>query len=277
MCGVVAHFSRAGQTGDREMVAQLAGKLAHRGPDGRGVTSSGRVAAAHTRLAIIDVASGQQPMCADASGSVLVCNGEIYNHVELGGQLETNHTFKSQSDSEAVLHLYDELGADCAARLDGMFAFFASNGDSFVAARDPFGIKPLYWGRTKDGGLVFGSELKVDPRLKLWSHGVLEKRLLREAFADRLPQSILARPKLEFATGSGAESGLQAYATVQISDRDLLNAGHKFPVDTPKTKEEQELLYREIFAEMFPGDAWRATVARWHPEAISPNPLLTRR
>ncbi len=117
--------------------------------------------------------------------------------------------------------------------------------------------------------------MSIDPRLKLWSRGVLEKRLLREAFVDRLPQSILARPKLEFATGSGAESGLQAYATVQISDRDLLNAAHKFPVDTPKTKE--ELLYRELFAECSPVKrGGQRSLAGTQRQSVR-TPLLTRR
>ena len=103
--------------------------------------------------------------------------------------------------------------------------------------------------------------MSIDPALKMWSGVRGEKGLLRAAFADLLPKQILRRRKLEFSAGSGVEPGLLALAARRISDRDILLAQSRFPVDTPKTKE--ELLYREIFEDHFPGEAFRAGVSRW--------------
>jgi len=114
---------------------------------------------AHTRLAIVDVEHGHQPMFGDQCGSALVCNGEIYNHRALRGDLEARHHFATRSDSEVILHLFEEEGATCLHRLDGMFAFFAADETRFVAARDALGIKPLYYARDRDG-FWFASELK---------------------------------------------------------------------------------------------------------------------
>lgn len=431
----------------------------------------------------------------------LVCNGEIYNHQQLRRALAPTHDLGSRSDSEVVLHLYEDLGAACVHELDGMFAFFVSDGDRFAAARDPFGIKPMYVGwNTASRELWFASEFKAlvphcegfkalppgsyltqagdvqqwfaprwindvgtnaaaaaedlkprleaavlkrlmsdvpigvflsggldssviasvvnerlgpvetfavglagapdlqaarlvasslgtkhrecvytrsdvvavlhsviyhlesyDPALirsavpcyllaklaaetvkvvltgegadelfggysyfasvtdpaqfhrecvsllqslhsmnlqrvdrmtmahglegrvpfldtefvewsmgiapvaKQWQSGTLEKRMLRAAFHRALPSEIVARRKLEFATGSGVEALLADYANDQVTDRDLANARARFPVDTPETKE--EVLYRRVFDECFPGEWPLANVQRWRHSA----------
>lgn len=160
MCGIAAYFSADGQLEDGEVVARMAEVLRHRGPDGYGRHIVGRASLAHRRLAIVDLTGGEQPMRTER-GAALICNGEIYNHEALRLELSSRHAFKSHSDSEVVLHLYEDEDSACASQLDGMFAFFVSDGERFTAARDPLGIKPLYFGRTSGGGFAFASEMKA--------------------------------------------------------------------------------------------------------------------
>ncbi len=161
MCGFIAYVGNDGLTHVDE-VQRLAGRIRHRGPDDAGTHGSPRSALAHRRLSIIDLEGGHQPLRNERDDIELVCNGEIYNFRELRSRLEGTHRFRSGSDSEVIVHLYEELGADCVRELDGMFAFVLTDGDRFLAARDPFGIKPLYFGRKGDG-LWFASELKALP------------------------------------------------------------------------------------------------------------------
>lgn len=142
-------------------MASSLSSLVHRGPDGTAAAASGRALLGHTRLAIVDVEGGRQPMRGEDRRFVLVCNGEIYNHQRLRAQLAASHQLQSQSDSEVVLHLYEDLAAGCVHELDGMFAFFVTDGQRFLAARDPLGIKPLYvgWNSGKQE-LWFASEFK---------------------------------------------------------------------------------------------------------------------
>lgn len=161
MCGFTAFI---GEDGARrvEQARQLAERLRHRGPDEGGAVATGRAALAHRRLSIIDVAGGRQPIASEDESIKLVCNGEIYNFRALRSRLEGAHRFRTKSDSEVIVHLYEELGPDCVKALDGMFAFVLVAGDRFLAARDPLGIKPLYVARTADG-MWFASELKALP------------------------------------------------------------------------------------------------------------------
>ena len=496
MSGIVAAFDVGRAASVAALTEMLAQHLSHRGPDGVGVGASGRSVVANARLAIIDVPGGQQPMRSEDGRVLLVCNGEIYNHGALRQLLTATHDFRSRCDSEVILHLFEESGRECVRRLDGMFAFFVTDGERFIAARDPFGIKPLYLGDDQSGGLWFASEIKalhtrctsiatvppgslvtearrvrrwfspswaertgtrssvtpeelivhlemavrkrlmsdvplgvllsggldsslvaalgrryvsslatfsvgiegasdlvaarrvakelgsdhqeriysvlevtrrldeviyhlesydaslirnavptyfaadlaagrvkvvltgdgadalfarhahmqrfqdenelhrecvrllfglhaltlqrvdrmtmargiearvpfldaafVDwamglaPRLKLRRPPQLEKELLRQAAERLLPPELVQRPKLEPVRGTSTDVVLEQYAAAHISDRDLAQAAVRFPVDTPRTKE--ELLYRLIFDDLFPGDAARGTVARW--------------
>jgi asparagine synthase (glutamine-hydrolysing) len=161
MCGIVAAFGKGSTVTPEALAALTQERLAHRGPDGFGVRRSGAAVVAHTRLAIVDVSGGQQPMERDGGRRLLSCNGEIYNHRALRRTLPDRSLFVSDSDSEVVLHLYAEIGSRLVPQLDGMFAFFATDGEDFLVARDPFGIKPLYFGEDTAGTLWFSSELKV--------------------------------------------------------------------------------------------------------------------
>jgi len=147
MCGIGALLDPAGaapsDTGRRMTAA-----LAHRGPDGEAVRRRGPVTLAHTRLAIIDVAGGDQPLDSEDGVVTAVVNGEIYNHHELRDGLERRgHRFATRSDSEVVVHAYEEHGDDCVRHLNGIFAFvlWDSRRRRLLAARDPLGVKPLYW------------------------------------------------------------------------------------------------------------------------------------
>lgn len=161
MCGIAALYA-AEPPSDAGTIELLAERwLGHRGPDGLGAAIMGRAAVAHTRLAIVDLDRGRQPMFAENERTALVCNGEIYNHLALRERLRARHQFRTGSDSEVVLHLHEEYGQGCVAALDGMFAFFVTDGARFAAARDAFGIKPLYFGRTRSDELLFASEFKA--------------------------------------------------------------------------------------------------------------------
>jgi asparagine synthase (glutamine-hydrolysing) len=122
--------------------------LRHRGPDGDAVRRIGPLTLAHTRLAIIDVSGGDQPLDSEDGAVTLIANGEIYNHRPLRARLEARgHRFATGSDCEAILHAYEESGPDCVRELNGIFAFalWDDRRRRLVAARDEFGVKPLYW------------------------------------------------------------------------------------------------------------------------------------
>src|SRR5206468_2401327 len=148
---------------EEERLKRMRDVLRHRGPDGAGLWIGGPVGLGHRRLAIVDVAGGHQPM-ANEDGTVwIVFNGEIYNHAELRPELQARgHRFRTLSDTEAIVHAYEEWGDDCVHRFRGMFAFAIWDAPRrrLLLARDRLGIKPLYWCRTGDT-LLFGSEIKA--------------------------------------------------------------------------------------------------------------------
>lgn len=154
MCGI------AGCIGidDTKTIELMLDALPHRGPDDRGIHAYGPFVFGHTRLSIVDVLKGHQPILANDGKSGIICNGEIYNYQAIRQQLALKYPFTTHSDSEVILHLYHEKGPDCVCELDGMFAFALYQEDAFMLARDPIGIKPLYYGY-KDGHFYFSSEL----------------------------------------------------------------------------------------------------------------------
>lgn len=154
--------------------------MSHRGPDGKGAYVADGVAMGHTRLAIIDLeATGRQPMSNEAGTLHLIVNGEIYNYRQLRAELRARgHTFRSTSDSEVVLHLYEEYGDDCLSRLEGMFALALWDAPSrrLLLARDRFGIKPLYFAQRGEA-ICFASELTSVLRSGLVSADVAPEAL----------------------------------------------------------------------------------------------------
>lgn len=170
MCGIAGILSANG----RRDIRAMTGSLAHRGPDGVGYYEDDRISLGHTRLSIIDLAGGAQPIANEDESLQLVCNGEIYNSPALRRELiSRGHTFRTSTDVEVIVHLYEEFGEDCVKQLRGMFAFaiWDKRKGSLFLARDHLGQKPLYYfeGPTS---FVFASEIKalfasrlVDPSL----------------------------------------------------------------------------------------------------------------
>jgi len=165
MCGIAGIFDLdpAGLP-DRAILDAMNRVQGHRGPDGNGVHLEPGVGLAHVRLAIIDVALGQQPILNEDGSVVLIYNGEIYNFQELQRDLEAlGHRFRTHCDSEAVVHAWEEWGPACVERFRGMFAFALWDRErrTFFLARDRFGVKPMHYALLGGRTLVFGSELKA--------------------------------------------------------------------------------------------------------------------
>jgi asparagine synthase (glutamine-hydrolysing) len=138
----------------------MMGRMTHRGPDAEGIYEGDGGVLGHRRLSIMDPTGGNQPIHSSDGRRVIVANGEIYNFPVLREDLVPAHRFRTRSDTESALHLYEDLAEEAAGRLDGMYAFAIADGADLFVARDPVGIKPLYVGR-RDGDLAFASELKA--------------------------------------------------------------------------------------------------------------------
>src|SRR6266851_404459 len=164
MCGICGTFAYGATTGiDAELVQSMLHAIAHRGPDGEGLYSDGSVCLGHRRLSIIDVAGGAQPLANEDESVWISFNGEIYNFRELRLGLESKgHRFKTRSDTEVVVHLYEDLGEAALQHLNGIFALaiWDTSKQRLLLARDPFGVKPLYY-VDLGGRLTFASELRA--------------------------------------------------------------------------------------------------------------------
>ena len=164
MCGIVGIYSNGRNVAQGRLEKAL-DSIEHRGPDGRGVylSSSQKVGLGHVRLAIMDVNRGQQPMLSSDDSLALVANGEFYDFENIRNDLKSKgHHFKSNSDSEIALHLYQEYGIDFFSKLRGEFAFLLHNNtnNELIAVRDRFGIKPLFYALV-DGEIIIASEIKA--------------------------------------------------------------------------------------------------------------------
>lgn len=161
MCGITGFINADGAPADRAILERMNRAITHRGPDEDGFYINENAAMAMRRLSIIDLASGKQPIFNVDRTKAIVFNGEIYNYQELRADLEQRgHTFYTRSDTEAIIHLYDEHGVDCLKYLRGMFAIaiWDERERSLFLARDRVGKKPLLYSHRPDGSLVFGSE-----------------------------------------------------------------------------------------------------------------------
>src|SRR4051794_16398967 len=161
MCGIAGKVSTR-EPVDPQLLARMCQVIEHRGPDSRGTFAEDGVGLGIQRLAIIDLETGDQPIFDEDETVVVVLNGEIYNYRELREELAAKgHRFRSRSDTEVIVHLYEELGDDCVGRLRGMFAFalWDRSRRRLLLARDRVGKKPLFYRATPDA-LWFGSEAK---------------------------------------------------------------------------------------------------------------------
>nr|WP_122012934.1 asparagine synthase (glutamine-hydrolyzing) [Maliibacterium massiliense] len=194
MCGFTGYFSPNG--GDHDIVAKMMGEITHRGPDSSGVHVDDAAALGFRRLSIIDLsADGDQPLYNEDKSLVLVYNGEIYNYRQLRAELEeAGHVFATKTDSEVLLHGYEQWGEDMVSRLRGMFAFCIWNRAEEKAffARDYFGIKPLYYA-CFGTDFVFGSEIKA-----MLQHPMAERRLNPAALESYLSFQYSVLPETFF-------------------------------------------------------------------------------
>ena len=193
MCGIVGiiqHYRE--QSADKRAARAMAAALAHRGPDDEGFFFRGPVAIGMRRLAIIDVPGGQQPITNEDGSIHVVFNGEIYNFDALREDLEgRGHQFKTRSDTEVIVHLYEEVGDALVDHLNGMFAFalWDERQERLLIARDRMGEKPLYYSLLADGSIVFASELK-----SLLQHPGIERRIDLRALRKYLSYEFVPSP-----------------------------------------------------------------------------------
>jgi asparagine synthase (glutamine-hydrolysing) len=211
MCGITGFVNIGSNPDAGSILERMSGSLIHRGPDDSGSLiwpSVGaepsrndpacdlQVGLAMRRLAIIDLATGHQPMANEDETCWIVFNGEIYNHQQLRGDLEAKgHRFRSQADTEAILHAYEEYGVDCVKQLRGMFAFaiWDQRRERLFLARDFVGIKPLYWTRTP-AAFLFASEIK-----SLLVHPQVGREVDEIALSDYLTYLYVPPPRTMFA------------------------------------------------------------------------------
>jgi asparagine synthase (glutamine-hydrolysing) len=169
MCGICGIVTTAAPP-DLQLLRRMMGRLAHRGPDGNGYYRDARAALGHTRLAIIDTQGGAQPLCNEDETLWITFNGEIFNYVELGEELRRlGHVFRTASDTEVIVHAWEQWGPDCFDRFNGQWALalWDTREQRLVLSRDRMGVRPLYYTRTPQS-LVFASEVKslfADPRV----------------------------------------------------------------------------------------------------------------
>ncbi len=194
MCGIGAILDPAG-TASADAGPRMTAALRHRGPDGEAVRAIGPATLAFVRLAIIDVDGGDQPLSSEDGSVTAIVNGEIYNHRELRAELEASgHTFATHSDCEVVVHGYEQHGEDIFRRLNGMFgaAVWDARRERLVAARDPFGVKPVYW--WSDGRRVaLASEVGA-----LLASGMVQARVDRMALDHFLACRFVPAPRTMF-------------------------------------------------------------------------------
>jgi asparagine synthase (glutamine-hydrolysing) len=162
ICGIV--LSDPNARVNPRVIERMSDAIAHRGPDDDGQYVNGNVGLGFRRLSIIDLSGGHQPMANEDETVWIAYNGEIFNHAEHRGPLEARgHQFRTRSDTEAIVHLYEEYGSACPRKLRGMFGFaiWDEKRRSLLLARDRSGIKPMFYATTPGGDLVFGSEIKA--------------------------------------------------------------------------------------------------------------------
>lgn len=196
MCGIVGFVNSDGRGVDRDVLEAMNCAIIHRGPDDDGFYVHENVGLAMRRLSIIDLASGKQPIHNADKTKWIVFNGEIYNYQELRADLEKRgHRFYTKSDTEAVIHLYDEYGADCLQPLRGMFAFaiWDESDKSLFLARDRVGKKPLLYSHQPNGDLIFGSEFQA-----LLQHPSISREVDYEAIDSYLSYLCIPAPQTAF-------------------------------------------------------------------------------
>ncbi len=198
MCGIngIAFSPKSGKQIDENVLRRMRDVISHRGPDDAGVFIDGNIGLGHRRLSIVDLSHGQQPMKNGDGSLVITYNGEIYNHADHRDELAARgHVYQTHCDTEAILHLYAEYGADCVEHLRGMFAFavWDKNKKELFIARDRLGVKPLYYVHDERGNLFFASEIK-----SLLEAGAVKAEINFSALPDQLANRGTSRDETLF-------------------------------------------------------------------------------
>ncbi|HMA01841.1 MAG: asparagine synthase (glutamine-hydrolyzing) [Gemmatimonas sp.] len=233
MCGFVGVVHFDGTAVERPVLERMAHAIAHRGPDGEGAYICGQVGFYFKRLAIIDLVSGDQPMTSD--DVTIVFNGEIYNYVELREQLrQRGHTFRTTSDTEVILRMYHEYGEACVEQLNGMFAFLLHDRSRNIvlAARDHFGIKPLYF-YSDERRMLFASEIKA-----ILAHGDVHASVNRTSLNDYLTFQFVIGEDTLFENIGKVLPGY--YHVLDLTSRDVRRVRYwepRFVIDPYHTEE----------------------------------------
>jgi asparagine synthase (glutamine-hydrolysing) len=197
MCGITGLFDTRGQRPvEHAVLNRMNDSQAHRGPDEGSLHIEPGLGLGHRRLSIIDIATGQQPLFNEDGSVVIVFNGEIYNFQELIPELQAaGHVFHTKSDTEVIVHAWEQWGERCVERFRGMFAFalWDRNKQTLFMARDRLGVKPMYYALLDDGTLLFGSELK-----SLLAHGGLKREIDPLAVEEYFALGYVAEPRTIF-------------------------------------------------------------------------------
>ncbi|MCL6461781.1 MAG: asparagine synthase B [Flavobacterium micromati] len=249
MCGILAII---GKGKEEQLFRELSKRMAHRGPDESDllITENGHILS-HERLSIIDLHSGKQPIKGSRTAYV-IHNGEIYNHQELRDGILKDHIFKTKSDSEVIVHLYEEFNYGFCNMLDGDWAFVVVDGNDFMVARDPMGVKPLYYGLDERGRIYFASEMKSiadqvktlstfppghyytqktgfvkyhNPEFEDFNKADLELNL--DLIRETLTNSVRKRLMSDVPIGVLLSGGLDSSLTTAIASRLLAKSGQK--------------------------------------------------
>ncbi len=260
MCGILGII---GGGFPLEKAKELSQRMSHRGPDERDIikTKKGHILA-HERLSIIDLQSGIQPI-QGSQFAYMVHNGEIYNHQALRKTILKDVVFKTQSDSEVIVHLFEKFGYDFLEYLDGVFAFIVVDGDDFIVGRDPIGVKPLYYGQDSKKRWFFASEMKVIADQCEWfkafppghiftakdgliryyqpdwfDYKVASKKLDLTKIRESLITATKKRLMTDVPLGVLLSGGLDSSLTSAIASRELRKQGkklHSFSIGLDKT------------------------------------------
>jgi asparagine synthase (glutamine-hydrolysing) len=237
MCGIagVLEFGREARA-SAAALREMCRVITHRGPDDEGFYTDGAVGIGMRRLSIVDVAGGHQPLSNEDGTLWIVFNGEIYNHLELRQQLiARGHRYTTHSDTETVIHLFEEYGSDCVQHLRGMFAFaiWNRNTKTLFIARDRLGIKPLYYKMTPER-LLFGSEIKA-----VLAHGCIRPEFNRAALPEYLAFGYLSGEESFYA---GVRKLLPGH-TMTIGPNGKAEIRQYWDLDASKTHESREDSY----------------------------------
>jgi asparagine synthase (glutamine-hydrolysing) len=249
MCGIAGVLNFDGSPVPEELLRRMIGTLRHRGPDGDGYFTSGPAGLGHSRLSIIDLAGGDQPMCNEDGSLWITFNGEIFNYVELREDLiSRGHRFATRCDTEVIVHLFEEKGEECVRYLNGQWAFaiWDTNKRKLFLSRDRLGVRPLFYSIGAKS-FVFGSEIKA-----LFAHPGVKREICPEGLNDvftfwsTLPPRTTFKDVLELPPGHsmwirGGQATVSRYWDLEFSSGDPLN-GNGTRREEEYTDELHELL-----------------------------------